>query len=291
MGDDVVYRAGHSLEEGVSAAVTGTDEDFAKVYDMKIVQGKYFNEDGGSLTPFSVVINESAQKALSVQLNDNIKLQGSGDQEYKVVGVLKDFNFETLHEAIRPVVIFHSREFLSFRFYSIKLNPGDIAQRVQEIESAWHKAFPNDAFVSSFADERIQQRYKTELQLKKAATLASILMLVIVMTGVLGLVALSVAKRTKEIGIRKVLGASASQILGLIGREYAIVMALSFAIGIPLSYAFINQWLSTFAYHISLQWWMFALPPAFVFGMTLCIIAAQGIRAALANPVSSLKYE
>src|SRR5688500_12139369 len=211
MGDDVVYRAGNSPEEGVSAAVTGTDEDFAKVYDMKIVQGKYFNEDGGSPTPFSVVINEAAQKALSVQLNDNIKLQGSGVQEYKVIGILKDFNFETLHEAIRPVVIFHSREFLSFRFYSIKLNLGDMAQRVQEIESAWHRAFPNDAFVSSFADARSQQRYKTELQLKKAATLASILMLVIVMTGVLGLVALSVAKRTKEIGIRKVLGASASQ--------------------------------------------------------------------------------
>jgi putative ABC transport system permease protein len=180
---------------------------------------------------------------------------------------------------------------MSFRFYSIKLNPGDIARRVQEIESAWHKAFPNDAFVSSFADERIQQRYKTELQLKKAATLASILMLVIVMTGVLGLVALSVAKRTKEIGIRKVLGASAPQILGLIGREYAIVMAISFAVGIPLSYAFIHQWLSTFVYHISLQWWMFVLPPAFVFGMALCIIAAQGMRAALANPVRSLKYE
>ncbi|HKZ36903.1 MAG TPA: ABC transporter permease [Chryseolinea sp.] len=291
MGDDVVYRAGHSPEEGVSAALTGTDEDFATVYEMKIIEGKYFNANGGSLIPFSVVINESAQKALSVQLNDKVKLQGGGDQEYQVIGILKDFNFETLHQAIRPVVIMHSREFMSFRFYSIKLNPGDIAQRVQEIERAWHKAFPNDAFVSSFADERIQQRYKTELQLKKAATLASVLMLVIVMTGVLGLVALSVAKRTKEIGIRKVLGASASQILGLIGREYAIVMAVSFAIGIPLSYAFINQWLSTFVYHISLKWWMFILPPAFVFGITLCIVAVQGISAALANPVKSLKYE
>jgi putative ABC transport system permease protein len=238
-----------------------------------------------------VVINESAQKALSVEVNDIIKLQGSGEQEYRVVGVVKDFNFETLHQAIRPVVIMHSREFMSFRFYSVKLSPGDIGQRVREVESAWHTAFPNDAFVSSFADERIQQRYKTELQLKKAATLASVLMLIIVMTGVLGLVALSVAKRTKEIGIRKVLGASASQILKLIGREYAMVMGVSFAIGIPLSYAFINQWLDNFVYHISLEWWMFTLPPAFVFTVTVCIIIMQGIRAAFANPVTSLKYE
>lgn len=291
MSDDVVYQAGRSPQEGVSAAVTGTDEDFATVYGMQIVQGKYFNSNGESPVPFTVVINESAQKALSVQLGDNVKLQGSGDQEYRIIGIVKDFNFETLHEVIRPIVIVHSREFMAFRFYSIKLNPGDIAQRVQEIESAWHKAFPDDAFVSSFADERIQQRYKTELQLKQAATLASVLMLLIVMTGVLGLVALSVAKRTKEIGIRKVLGASASQILELIGREYAIVMAISFAIGLPLSYAFISQWLSTFVYHIPLQWWMFVLPPAFVFAITLCIITAQGMRAALANPVKSLKYE
>ena len=291
MSDDVVYQAGHSPQQGVSAAVTGTDEDFATVYGMQILQGKYFNAIGESPDPFGVVINESAQKALSIQLNDNVKLQQGGDQEYRVIGIVKDFNFETLHEVIRPVVIMHSREFMSFRFYSIKLNPGDIATRVQEIERAWQNAFPDDAFVSSFADERIQQRYKTELQLKRAATLASVLMLLIVMTGVLGLVALTVAKRTKEIGIRKVLGASATQILRLIGREYAIVMAISFAIGIPLSYVFINQWLSTFVYHIPLQWWMFVLPPAFVFGITVCIIAVQGMGAALANPVRSLKYE
>ena len=291
MSDDVVYQSGRSPQDGINAAVTGTDEDFATVYGMQVVAGKYFNTNGEPTVPFGMVINESAQKALSVQLGDQVKLQASGVQEYRVIGIVKDFNFETLHQLIRPVVIVHSREYMSFRFYSIKLNPGDISKRVQEIENAWRKAFPDDAFVSSFADERIQQRYKTELQLKRAATLASILMLAIVMTGVLGLVALTVAKRTKEIGIRKVLGASASQILGLIGREYAMVMVVSFAIGIPLSYAFISQWLGTFVYRISLQWWMFAIPPAFVFGITLCVVAAQGIRAAQANPVRSLKYE
>ncbi|HTE34744.1 MAG TPA: ABC transporter permease [Chryseolinea sp.] len=291
MNDDLAYQSGHSVEDGVSAAVTGTDEDFAKVYDMQMIQGKYFNAVGETPVPFAVVINEAAQNALSVQLGDNIKMQASGDQEFRIIGIVRDFNFETLHEAIRPVVIMHLREYMAFRFYSIKLNPGDIASRVQEIEKAWHRAFPDAAFVSSFADERIQQRYKTELQLKRAATLASVLMLLIVLTGVLGLVALSVSKRTKEIGIRKVLGASATQILGLIGREYAMVMGISFTVAIPLSYAFIHQWLSSFVYHIPLQWWMFVLPPTFVFGMTFCIIAGQGLRAALENPVKSLRYE
>ncbi len=291
MSDDVVYPAGRSPQEGVTAAVTGTDEDFATVYGMEIVDGKYFSTRGESPIPFGIVINESAKKALSLQVGDQVKLQGSGDQEYRIVGILKDFNFETLHQVIRPVVIVHTRDYMSFRFYSIKLNPGDIARRVEEIEAAWHQAFPDDAFVSSFADERIQQRYKTEMQLKKAATLASVLMLVIVMTGVLGLVALNVAKRTKEIGIRKVLGASAAQILRLISREYVIVMVISFSIGISLVYIFITQWLNNFVYHIPLQWWMFAIPSLFVFVLTLFIIAAQSISAARANPVHSLKYE
>jgi len=290
MNDDVVYQAGHSVQQGVNAAITGTDEDFAKVYDIRMSEGKYF-DTGGSLSPFSVVINESAQKALSVGLGDKVKLGGGGDQEYTVIGIAKDFNFETLHEVIRPVVILHSRENLSFRFYSVKLAPGSIAQRIKEIERAWHRAFPDAAFVSSFADDRIQQRYKTEIQLKRAATLASVLMLVIVLTGVLGLVALSVAKRTKEIGIRKVLGATVTQILRLIGREYAVVMIAAFVIGVPLSYLFIRRWLDTFVYHIPLSWWMFAVPPLLVFVLTLLIVAAQGIGTASANPVKSLKYE
>jgi putative ABC transport system permease protein len=116
-------------------------------------------------------------------------------------------------------------------------------------------------------------------------------MLVIVLTGVLGLTALGVAKRTKEIGIRKVLGASVTQILRLIGREYALVMIFSFAVGIPLSYTFTSQWLSTFVYHIDLAWWMFVLPPSLVFVVTLFVVVAQALGTAVANPVSSLKYE
>ena len=291
MSDDVLYQTGRSPEEGVNAAVTGTDEDFAKVYNIQLVEGKYFYAEGETLTPFSVVINESAQKALSLQIGDKVKLAGAGEQEWTVRGIMKDFNFETLHTAIRPVVIIHSSEYMMFRFYSIKLAPGDIVQRVQEIEAAWHNAFPDDAFVSSFADERLQQRYKTEMQLKRGATLASVLMLIIVLTGVLGLVALNVSRRTKEIGIRKVLGASVAQILALIGREYAMVMVISFVIGVPLSYLFISQWLNAFVYHIPLHWWMFVLPSAVLFTVTLFVVVAQGMGTAVTNPAKSLKYE
>lgn len=291
MIDDVVYKTGSTAEEGISAAVTGSDEDFAKVYKMKMVEGRFFNAAGEARVPFTVVINEAAQKALGINLGDLVRLQGNADQDYQVIGIIKDFNYETLHQSIRPAVFLHSAEYLAFRFFSIKLNPGPIAARISEIESAWQAAFPDDAFVSSFADDRLEQRYKTEMQLKRASSLASALMLIIVMTGVLGLVALTVAKRTKEIGIRKVLGASVSQILSLLAKEYAIVMIVSFALAIPLSYLFINQWLSGFVYHIPLQWWMFGLPPALVFIVTMMIVAIQSMGTAVANPVKSLRYE
>jgi putative ABC transport system permease protein len=291
MSGDVVYSAGHSVQEGVSAELTGTDEDFATVYGMKMVEGSYFNLKGEAPVPFAVVINESAQKALSVQLGDKIKFRGSGEKEFPVVGIIHDFHFLDLHQAIGPVVIMHSRDFLTFRYFSIKLATGDLTTGVNEVEAIWRKAFPDDAFVFEFADQRIQRQYKTELQLKKASAVASVLMLVIVMTGVLGLVALSVAKRNKEIGIRKVLGASASTILVLLSREYTLVMLGSFAIAGPLSYWFVSSWLNTFVYHIDLSWWMFAVPMVFVFSITVLIVSAQGIGAALSNPVKSLKYE
>ena len=133
--------------------------------------------------------------------------------------------------------------------------------------------------------------YKTELQLKKASIIGSVLILVIVLTGVLGLVSLSVSKRNKEIGIRKVLGASTSNILVLVVQEYALLMAVTFFAGIPLSYLFGSQWLNNFAYHIDLTWWMFGVPAIFLFFITTFMVAIQSLKTAMANPVKSLKYE
>jgi putative ABC transport system permease protein len=290
MGGVTAYPSGQSLQQGVNAVLTGTDEDFIRVYGMKMKEGKYFTS-GGETEPHAVVINETAQKALSVQLGDKLKFDSSGDIEYPVVGIVRDFNSESLHESVSPVVIQHSREFLTFRHYSIKLSPGNLAAAVQEVERRWRTIFPDDAFVYSFADERIGMLYKTERQMNKAANLASGLMLIIVMTGVLGLVALSVARRTKEIGIRKVLGASAERILMLLSREYVFILLSAFVAGIPLSFWFVSHWLSTFVYHIDLDPWMFVIPVIILFGVTLMMVCAQGITAALSNPVKAIKHE
>jgi putative ABC transport system permease protein len=286
-----VRRVGQSVEEAVNADFTASDEDYADVYGLTIVEGRYFTDENGSLIPLGVVINESSQKALSMRVGDKIHLGDLDVQEHTVVGVVKDFNFTTFHDAVRPVVIAHTRDALVFRFYSFKVAPGNLPASIQEIERAWRRAFPNDAFMGSFADERVEQQYKTEMSLRKASAIGSVLMMIIVLTGVLGLVALTVAKRNKEIGIRKVLGASTIHLLNLLAREYVLVMLLAFAAGLPLSYWFVTNWLSTFVYHIDLSWWMFFIPSVAVFGLTILVVAARGLGAALANPVKSLRYE
>jgi putative ABC transport system permease protein len=127
--------------------------------------------------------------------------------------------------------------------------------------------------------------------LEKASSIATVLMMIIVMTGILGLVSLNVSKRNKEIGIRKVLGASVSGILLMLSREYARLMVTSFVLAAPLAYYFTNQWLNNFVYHIDLSWWMFALPGALLLLITLLMVVLQSYKTAITDPVKSLKYE
>lgn len=285
-----INHAGSNPDEGVLTTMQAADEDYMEVYGFKLLDGKFFVDEGEAFQRNRIVINQSAQKALSAQIGDKIKIQFS-DQEYTVVGIVNDFNFESLHEKVKPVAFTHTRDFQAFRFFSFRLNPGNIAESVQEVEKIWKKVFPNDPFVYTFTDERMASIYQTEFQLKKASAIGSVLILVIVLTGVLGLVSLSVARRRKEIGIRKIVGATAPNILALISGEYAVLLMISFLVGVPSSYLFCLRWLSGFAYHIELAWWMFVFPVAFLFLVTILIVGAQSIKSALSNPVDSLRYE
>lgn len=281
---------GKPIDEGVQVTISPVDEDYASVYRLNVLAGKFFFDEAESFQSDRLVINESAQKAMKVQVGDKVQIQFS-DKVFTISGIVKDFHFESLHSPIKPVVFTHNRDFGAFRYFSFKLKSGNMAESVAAVEKRWKKIFPNEPFEYGFTDDRLATLYKTELQLKKASGIASVLILVIVLTGVLGLVSLSVAKRNKEIGIRKVLGATASNILLLVSREYIVVMAFSFLIGLPLTYLFIYRWLTSFAYHIDLKWWMFAFPVLSLFVITLLVVGMQSLKTAMSDPVKSLKYE
>ena len=286
-----VYVAGRNPQEGVDTDLSSVDEDYLHVFQIKMADGKFISGGGKNYRQLELVINETAQKALQAKVGDKVKSPIFGPYEFTVIGVMKDFNYESLHEKVKPVAFMHNRDFSVFRYLSFKLNHGKLSESVQQVEAMWKKVFPNDPFSYSFADVRLEALYTTELQLKKGAAIATVLMMVIVLTGVLGLVSLSVSKRSREIGIRKVLGASLSSILTLISREYVWLMAVAFALGTPLAYWFTNQWLESFTFHIRLAWWMFAIPLVCVFLMTLLIVMLHSLKTALANPVNSLRSE
>jgi len=288
--DDRLYRVDQTHDDGFRSSVTSVDEDYLDVFGIELAEGNFLL-DNPTANPGNVVINQTAQKLLAVNVGDKVKLTSFGDSTLTVTGILHDFNFETLHEPIRPVVFLHNRAVQSYRYFSFKLEPGSLVESVSEVESLWKRVFPNDPFDYTFTDEKLKTQYATELQLKQASTLGTVLMLIIVLTGALGLVSLSVSKRSKEVGIRKVLGASVSNILLLLSREYMVLMTVAFVLVTPLAYWFMQRWLENFAYHIDLQWWMFVLPSVILFGITLLIVSLQSLKTALTNPVKSLKYE
>lgn len=285
-----INRPGSRLEDGVVAIVSATDEHYANVYGIDLMAGRFFVNENEPRASNQIIINESAQRALTLQPGDKLRMEFS-DAEFTVAGVVKDFNFESFHKPIQPVVFVHTADFQAFRYFSFKLVPGRLDAAVAEIEQLWKKVFPNDPFVYHFIDERMAVVYQTELQLKKASVIGSVLILVIILTGVVGLVSLSLARRTKEIGIRKVLGASVSNILALISKEYVFILTLSFLIGLPVSLIVGWQWLNNFAYKVNIEWWIYVMPIMFLSMMTLLVVVAQSISTSLSNPVNSLRHE
>jgi len=285
-----INKPGFALEDGVVAIVSAADEHYANVYGIDLLAGKFFFNEGEPYSPDQIVINESTRRAFSLQTGDKLKMEFS-DKEFTIAGVVKDFNFESFHKPIQPMVFVHTTDFQAFRYFSFELVPGNLEESIREVEQLWKKIFPNDPFVYHFTDERIAVVYQTELQLKKASVIASVLILIIILTGVVGLVSLSVARRTREIGIRKVLGASVLKILLLVSNEYMLIMSMSFAVSIPLSIIFGLQWLNNFAYQVNVPWWVFTIPILSLSAMTLLVVVTQSLRTSLSNPVNSLRHE
>jgi len=283
------HRPNQPEADGIMIDVGSVDEDYLKVYGMAMASGKFFMSPSEPRQPFAIVINESAQKQLSVQAGDKLSLSAWPGVEFTVAGVVRDFHFETFHRPIRPLILMHVLDFGAYRTFSFNLQGGDLAGGVREVERLWSEVFPNEPLVYTFHDERLQLLYTTERQLQAAASVATVLMTVIVLTGVVGLVSLNVQRRSREIGIRKVLGSSARGILVLVAREYVVIMLIAFAVGLVAAYGVMHWWLDTFEYRITMSWWMFAAPPAGVFVLTIMLVSAQSLRAALAAPVKAIK--
>ncbi|WP_212000913.1 ABC transporter permease [Chitinophaga sp. HK235] len=293
---NMLYRPQTDSTQAVTAVSLITDEQFSHTYDIKMEAGSFFsgapekNRDSTQL-----VLNESAVRALgwkSAQeaINQPVKMYNYPKVLY-VAGVVRDFHFSSLHVPIAPTFFMHPYISQQFRYLSFRLKSGDPGTGIAAIQRKWLELFPEAPFEYKFLDDMIAQLYAREQQMKKAAQWATVVALLIVLLGVLGIVTLSMARRNKEMGIRKILGASALQITGLFAQEFSLVMLIANLVAWPVAWFILRQWLMNYAYRIDLNLFPFVAVAVSLVVLVCMIVWGMTRRLAVMNPVKSLRTE
>jgi putative ABC transport system permease protein len=256
--------------------------------------GRYFSNDHPSDT-LAVVLNEAALHMFVFKdpVGKHIA-DPTGSPIYEIIGIIKDFNFQSLHEAIQPLVIRFSRS-NDYRYIrqlvSVRVASGDYRQTLAFLESAWKQFAADEPFDYDFLDQNLQNLYMVDQRTNRIVTSFSVLAISIACLGLFGLAAFVTEQRTKEIGIRKVLGASVMEVIALLSKEFIRWVVIANVIAWPLAYYVMNNWLENFAYMIDISFWIFAASGLFVMIIALLTVSSHAIKAATANPVESLRYE
>ena len=269
--------------EGISI-----DYDLFKTLDIKLVAGRAYNREFPTDQKEAVIVNEALVQKFDIEDPVGKTIKYGGSQNRTIIGVVQNFHFHSLHHKIEPAI-------LPLSTYTgrllVRIRPENVPGTIAFIKELWEKVAPNQTFNFSFIDEDLDKQYKKEERWNQMIQYATGFAIFIAALGAFGLAALAVARRTKEIGIRKVLGASQTQILSLLSREFVLYIALSSLIAFPIAYYATNQWLQTFAYRTELGVDAFLLGSVAMFLVVLTTVAAQTLKAARANPADALRDE
>ena len=268
------------------------DEDYAPALELEFAAGRNFSKETPSDLKDGFIVNEAAVRRMGwtneAAVGQSLRLGTQNDRT--IVGVLKDFNFKSLHEKIEPVVMLLGSQYM-FQKIVIKTGSADINKTLNAIGQQWKTFSPDFPYDYHFVDRDFEELYMSEQKLSAVITLFSILSILIVCLGLLGLVSHSTRERTKEIGVRKVLGSSVSSVVFMLIKEYTGIILIANLIAWPLAFYVINEWLQNFAYKTEINWWVFLLSGGLAFIIAFAAVAYHSIKAARANPVESLKYE
>ncbi len=295
-GNSSLYKTGSDTSTAITSINVSVDENYLSTFEIPLVAGHFFSPAANLSDTLQLVINETQSKAMGWQnvtdaIGQRLKFVAGDGSEFTVIGVTKDFHFGSMQKAIQPITFLRVGLTNVYRFLSFKLKPGNMSNSIEALQKKWATLLPGTAFEYKFMDENLQRVYKSELQLKKASYTATVLSVIIVLLGVLGLIALSVQKRTKEIGIRKVLGSSVNGIIILFMKEFLSVIIIAGLIACPVAYLIMKNWLSDYAYRVNMTAIPFIVSIGLLGIVTALLIAAQTIKTALANPVKSLRTE
>jgi putative ABC transport system permease protein len=267
------------------------DFDYINQFKIKMAAGRSFSKNFMTDTTQSMILNEAAVKMFGYSSPEQAvgKRFRQWGREGKIIGVMKDFHFEALQETIKPLNIRIEQN--GCNFISVNVSAANLPATIAAVENKWKTLIPNRPFSYFFMDEFFDKQYRGEERFGKLFLNFAVLAIFISCLGLLGLASYSTMQRTKEIGIRKVIGSSVSGIVNLLSKDFLKLVLISFFIAAPVSWYFMHRWLQDFAYRTNISWWVFVIAGIAALMIALLTISVQAIRAAVANPVKSLRTE
>ncbi len=279
-----------------SSIITIVDYHYFDVYDIKFSAGRQFDEAMGTDDSAAVVVNEAlveaygwGDEAIGKMIDWGFDLEGNPGRQMKVIGVIDDYHFKSLHNPIQPQMMFPA-EFNKFHL-SVRLNGDNLRETIDFIEEKWNDFGANRPFNYRFLEETWDEMYTAEKNLGVIFSIATFLTIFIALLGLLGLSSFIAEQRTKEIGIRKVLGATMPNIVNLLVRNFALLIVIAFVLAIPVAWYVLNLWLQNFAFHIQIGVWAFILGGALSLAVGMLSISFHILKVAASNPVDAIKYE
>jgi putative ABC transport system permease protein len=284
-----IQRKGEEKKEG-NYSLVWIDYDFIPAYGMKMVAGRNFSEEFGT-DKEAVILNETAVRAIGFSspeqaINQIILLR---NQEKTVVGVVKDYHQRSLRNRHEPILFIGDLN--RTVYFSLKVNPATISETIAAVKADYDARFPGNPFEYFFLDEYFNSQYQADRQFGEAFAFFAGLAIFVACLGLFGLASFTTGQRTKEIGVRKVLGASVPDILFLLSKEFLRLVLVACVLALPFAWFIMHQWLQSYAFRIELSWWLFFLAGLFVLLIALFTVSYQSVKAALANPVKSLRNE
>jgi len=292
VGTVATLPEGFAASQLFSIGSVYADENFLKTFQIPLVAGRDFSKSFPTDADEAFIVNETAVKVFNWKSNDAAlgkNIDWGLGKKGKVIGVVKDFNYSSLHDAIKPLIIQILPE--GYGFIALRIKPDNMQQTISSLAATWKRNVDEDDFKYSFLDDDFAALYQSEQNLQHILALFTALSVIIACLGLFGLAAFTIAQRVKEIGIRKVIGATIISILALLSKDFLKLVFIAVCIGSPVAWFIINKWLQNFAYRIEINWITFILVGLCAVLIALITVSFQAIRAAIANPVESLRTE
>jgi putative ABC transport system permease protein len=294
MGNEIYWTSGvRRLDKPDQTSVTlyhiGVDYDFVPSYQLKMIAGRNFSKDF-STDETAVLLNERAVKLMGFDKpEDAIGAKLTRGDTMTIVGVVSDFHQEGLQKQIEPIIMLGLPNIRNF--YSLKVQTSDVQKTIAGVQRIWARHFPSNPLEYFFLDETFDGQYKANMLFGKVFGTFAILAILIACFGLMGLSAYNILQRTKEIGIRKVLGATGQNLMVMLSRDFVKLIVIALILSIPLSWYVMHQWLQDFAYRIHIEWWVFVLAGVLALMIAFVTISFQVMKALRENPVKSLRTE